>query len=196
MIFNAHTHSLSSPNALVNVEPGFTPVPGQNYSLGIHPWHAAEANLDTVETLHTQASLPQVKAIGETGLDKNTPAPDIQRTLLLDHIDISESLGKPLILHIVGAYNDIIALRKQLRPSQPWIIHGYRGKPQLTAELLRHGFYLSLGQHFNPMSAQIIPSDRLLVETDTSRVDIAAIAARLPQYDPTLAWRLFKLSDN
>ena len=196
MIFDAHTHNGDSPCSLINVEPGFTPHPGLNYSLGIHPWHAADTTPNKLETLHSQAALPQVKAIGETGLDKNSPAPELQLALLHKHIALSESLHKPLILHVVGTYNDIVAIRKKIRPAQPWIIHGYRGKPQLTAELLRHGFYLSLGQRYNPQSATLIPSDRLLLETDTSATDLDALAARLPQYDPTLPLRLFSISHN
>ena len=71
------------------------------------------------------------KIEGSESLSRNEII-EAQTTLLTFHISISERLSKPLILHIVKAYPEIIALRKSLRPAQPWIIHGFRGKPQLA----------------------------------------------------------------
>ena len=89
-----------------------------------------------------------------------------QTTLLRYHYTLSETLRKPLILHIVKAFPEIIALKKQWRPTQPWIIHGFRGKPQLARELLAHGFHLSFGKKYNPASLARTPPSRLLHETD------------------------------
>ncbi|MDE6655144.1 MAG: TatD family hydrolase, partial [Muribaculaceae bacterium] len=68
--------------------------------------------------------------------------------------------------HIVRAFPEIIRLRRQEQPTQRWIIHGFRGKPELARELLRHGFDISIGREFNTASAAIIPPDRLFHETD------------------------------
>lgn len=89
-----------------------------------------------------------------------------QTALLRIHYELSETLRKPLILHIVKSFPEIIALRKQWKPTQPWIIHGFRGKPQLARELLAHGFHLSYGKKYNPASLAITPASRLLRETD------------------------------
>lgn len=89
-----------------------------------------------------------------------------QTALLRIHYELSETLRKPLILHIVKSFPEIIALRKQWKPTQPWIIHGFRGKPQLARELLAHGFHLSYGKKYNPASLVITPVSRLLRETD------------------------------
>lgn len=86
--------------------------------------------------------------------------------LLRYHYELSETLGKPLILHIVKSFPEIIALKKQWKPAQPWIIHGFRGKPQLARELLAHGFHLSYGKKYNPASLALTPASRLLRETD------------------------------
>ncbi|MCM1021815.1 MAG: TatD family hydrolase [Muribaculum sp.] len=192
-LFNSHTHNLNSPDALINVEPPFTPLPDRYYSLGIHPWNAATTPQSLISQLDTQARLPQVKAIGETGIDANYPNVEMQKVLLRAHINLSEELGKPLVLHIVKAYNTIIELKKQIRPEQQWIIHGFRGKAELAQQLLDHGFFISLGEYFNEQAATIIPADRLLIETDTSSVNLQQIASRLPQYDNNLAYKIFKL---
>lgn len=89
-----------------------------------------------------------------------------QTALLRIHYELSETLRKPLILHIVKSFPEIIAFRKQWKPTQPWIIHGFRGKPQLARELLAHGFHLSYGKKYNPVSLAITPASRLLRETD------------------------------
>ncbi len=70
-----------------------------------------------------------------------------------------------------------MALKKELKPTQPWIIHGFRGKPQQAGQLLRAGFNLSLGPNFNPETARVIPSDRLHIETDDSPVTLKAVAS-------------------
>ncbi|WP_295729975.1 TatD family hydrolase [uncultured Muribaculum sp.] len=192
--FDFHTHNPDAVDALISVEPGFTPRAGAVYSVGIHPWHSATVTDMDLRRLEADARLRCVKAIGETGLDRLRGATlDRQTELLLHHIALSEELHKPLVLHIVKAFPEIIAIKRRIKPSQTWIIHGFRGKPQLAEELLRHGFYLSLGEHFNPRSAEIIPSGRLLVETDESDRGIAELAAMHPHLDTALPSKLLGL---
>ncbi len=177
---------------------------GYTYSVGIHPWNSLRACTRDLLMLRALAADPKIVAIGETGLDTlshNTPSdrhtqPDrlltpsgqpvtptellkIQTELLKIHISLSEELQKPLILHIVKRFPEIIRLKTELRPTQPWIIHGFRGKPQLAKELLRHGFHLSYGDKFNPASVAITPTTRLHIETDTSPLPIKKISASI-----------------
>lgn len=194
MIVNdVHTHDHDRGGAIIDLAPELQPEEGKLYSVGVHPWDTSSPHLEELfKRVKEQATHPSVVAIGETGIDKLSGAStDIQTEILLRHIDLSERYNLPLILHVVRAFPEIIALKKRTNPRQPWIIHGFRGKPQLARELLRHGFYLSLGKKFNPDSAAIIPSDRLLIETDEDSSDPSEIAVRLPQYDPTLPDSLF-----
>lgn len=194
-MFDFHTHNPDATQALISVEPGFSPRPDAIYSVGIHPWHSENAlSDDNLKQLKSDASLACVKAIGETGLDRLRGAPlEKQTELLTRHIELSEQLGKPLVLHIVKAFSEIISLKHRSKPTQPWIIHGFRGKPQLALQLLEAGFYLSLGQRRNDESLKVIPSSRLLVETDESLLPIADIAKGMLQLDPDLGPRLLKL---
>ena len=157
------------------------------YSVGIHPWNYRRVTPAALRLLRALAAEPQVRAIGECGLDPLVQVPRQQscaathpqltraeilrdQTRLLHfHFELSERLGKPLLLHIVRAFPEIIALRRQWRPSQPWIIHGFRGKPQLARELLAHGFHLSYGLKYNPESFALTPPGRSLRETDDAR---------------------------
>lgn len=150
--------------------------------MGIHPWHTSPDSLtpDSLTALDAAASDPAVVAIGETGIDRLRGADiNTQLRILEHHVALSEQRSLPLILHIVKAFPEIIALKRRLRPAQPWIIHGFRGKPQLAKQLLDHGFHLSFGEHFNPLSVAITPADRLHFETDTSTLPISTIATRV-----------------
>lgn len=182
-IIDCHTHRTDAqPPSIISVEPGADLDPSRHYSVGIHPWNTSSDSLHdgSLATLDSAARNPAVVAIGETGLDRLRGADiDTQLRILEHHIALSEELRLPMVLHIVRAYPEIIALRRRLHPTQPWIIHGFRGKPQLARQLLDHGFDISLGERFNPLSAAIIPPDRLHFETDTSTLPISTIASRI-----------------
>lgn len=163
-VSDIHTHNPEATDAVINLEPGWELRPDGLYSAGWHPWWPAP-DMAWVERM---AEDPRIVLIGECGVDKlrGVGSVDEQLELTRRHAELSERLGKPLILHIVGAWNEIITLRRRMAPSQPWIIHGFRGKPQLARQLLDAGFDLSLGLRFNPETEAIIPPGRLYRETD------------------------------
>lgn len=203
MIIDSHTHN-SRPGAVVNIDPVSMPprdivlADDRYYTVGIHPWNAGCYTERDVARLRRLAAHPRVVAIGETGLDSVHVSyewvqrgksmeivqamPDIEKQteLLRLHIELSETLGKPLLLHIVKRYPEIMKMRIRLRPEQPWIIHGFRGKPGLAKDLLKWGFYLSYGEKFNEESVLATPPERMLAETDESRVPFDEILASLP----------------
>lgn len=193
-----HTHNDKADKAIISVSPGFEPESGKFYSVGIHPWNTELDDLDRrMEMLASDAAREEVVAIGETGIDKLKGAvAERQIDVLRTHIALSEKLHKPLILHIVKAYPEIIRLKKELRPLQPWIIHGFRGKPELAKELVRHGFYISLGERFNKEVADIVPRDRLLAETDESDIAINDIASGIQNLDNSLPFAIFGIDKN
>lgn len=203
MIIDSHTHN-PAPGAVMNIDPVAIPPrslkleDGMFYSVGIHPWHAGCYTRRDVDRMKRLASDPRVVAIGETGLDsvhvayewmkrgnveeivQSLPDIDRQMDLLKLHIELSELTGKPLLLHVVKCYPEIMKLNLHLKPTQPWVIHGFRGKPGLAKDLLLRGFYLSYGEKFNPESVEVTPPDRMLAETDESCVPFAEILASLP----------------
>jgi len=181
-INDSHTHHEHRHGAIINWRPGMPIDPELYYSAGTHPW-----NVGTTYALESLPNSPRIVAVGEVGLDKAQGPPlDIQQKELLKWIEISEIRKLPLILHIVRAFPEIIALKKKLSPKQPWIIHGFRGKPQLALELLRHGFYLSIEEKYNPDAVAVIPRDRLLLESDEGTG-----IPYIKNADPTLADKIF-----
>ena len=179
MLKDIHTHRFtdSAPEEVVLSCPVLKneiPADAVYVSAEIHPWHLTAENLSCqIERMENMLSDSRVLALGEVGLDKLTECPyPIQIKAFEEIVSISEAYGKPLIIHCVKSVDELIAIRKKMRPALPWIMHGFRGKPQQADSLLRHGFYLSFGEHYNSQVMKEIPIERLFLETDESNVPI------------------------
>jgi TatD DNase family protein len=143
------------------------------FSIGFHPWFADEYSDDSFNLLVKWANDKRFVFIGECGLDKNSKVSlDKQLRVFEKQIALSEKILKPLIIHCVGCFNELFELKKKLNPRQLWIIHGFRGKPELAKQVLKSGISLSFGEHFNIESVRITPLDNLYIETDESRLTI------------------------
>ncbi len=176
-----HTHSLDAgPGAIINLPFG-ADIPAEGaFSMGIHPWDTGAASVADIDLLAERAKSDRIVAIGECGIDALRGAPiERQKEIFLIQADLSETLRKPLIIHAVRTHAIIAELRRSLKPSQRWIIHGFRGKPQLARQLLAAGCDISLGEHFNPDVPPIVPKGRLYAETDCSAMPIERIRAMI-----------------
>ena len=176
-LIDVHTHNNAARNAIYSSGTHYRA--DRKISVGIHPWYINANWQSEFASIAGFAGESKVVAIGECGLDMlKSPAPiELQEEILKAHILLAEEVQKPLILHCVKAYDRLIALRKEMKPQQAWILHGFRGKPQQTEKLIKAGFYISLGEKFNPDSARFIPADRLFIESDESNAAIADIYA-------------------
>lgn len=130
--------------------------------------------------LENIADSSRITAIGECGLDRLRGA-DIKRQehLFARHIRLSEQLRKPMIIHCVRAFDRLLHMHREYRPHQLWIVHGFRGKPQLASQLVDNGIAISLGERFNPQTANIIPAGYLFFETDESLLPIQEIKSKI-----------------
>ena len=165
-VFDIHCHlTPPQPGRIVCLDPtdSIPPLyPGQYYSIGIHPWNAERATEADIQTLETLAANPQILAIGEIGLDtlrakSTTDALTAQRALALRQALLAETVSKPVIWHIVRRWDDLLAMKRELRPTQPWIIHGFGGGETLARQLTRAGLILSLGSRARQDVRQNIP---------------------------------------
>lgn len=182
--YNIHTHQISpvTPNQLsiVDVEPhdfaqAKSTYTNHCFSCGIHPWYSQD-NESSFQYLTEIAPDPQIVAIGETGLDKiKGPSFEVQISLFKRHIELSEQLQKPLIIHAVKAWEELYHIRKEYSPSQAWIIHGFRGNPQITQQMVKAGYLFSIGKRFNADSLHYIPEDAIFLETDEEAIDIKQV---------------------
>lgn len=122
---------------------------------------------------------PRVLAVGEAGLDKLAAAPlSLQVTIFESQALLAEESGKPLIIHLVKAVDELLKLKRRLRPAVPWIIHGFRGKAALAEEYLRHGFHLSFGEHYQEAALRMVSPERLFLETDEATTPISLLYER------------------
>lgn len=145
------------------------------YSAGIHPWYIYNVHAQ-IEALRSLLQETTLVAIGEAGLDKLADASlSLQQEVFMEQARMAEEYRKPLIIHCVKAWQELIAAKKSVRPGMPWIIHGFRGKGELAAQLIDQGFYLSFGAAFNPAALQAAWPHHLLAETDDRKIDIRTV---------------------
>lgn len=159
------------------------------FSIGIHPWQTNNQWREQMNLVQHYAPLPQVVAIGECGIDKlwiKQQPKELQQTLsetqmqiMKEHIVCSETYRKPLIIHCVKAFNEIVELKKSFRPNMPWIIHGFRNNANIARLLLNEGFYLSFGEHFQEEALHAVPDNRLFMETDESLLNIEQLIRKV-----------------
>jgi TatD DNase family protein len=132
---------------------------GTAFTYGIHPWFLEEGtHEEQLERVEKVTAQPEVIAIGEAGYDKLRGAsPELQQSVFEKQVLISEKLQKPLIIHCVRAWDELLASHRRLRPAMKWMIHGYRGKKKQAEQLLSKGFWLSVWFEYalRPESAEL-----------------------------------------
>ena len=153
------------------------------YSAGWHPMKELTRKREEIlEELKRMIALKEVVAMGECGLDRrSTVLFSEQIPLLLGQVELAECVQKPLIIHCVKAYSDLIRIHKGVKTTIPWIIHGFNNNEQILNQLLEHGFYISVGpQVLNPYSnifrlLRKIPLYALFLESDDREIRIETI---------------------
>lgn len=152
-------------------------------SVGIHPWHLTGNNAEErIQALKEALNHERVVALGEAGFDRLRGASlDVQTAVFRQEVALAEEYRRPMVIHCVRAFNELLQVKKELRPDQPWIIHGFRGKESVARELLRHDLYLSFGEKFQPDALRAVPDDRLFIETDESLESIEDICRRIAE---------------
>jgi TatD DNase family protein len=157
---------------LARVHPGFL-----HATAGVHPHHAHEYDDATDALLRELAGLPEVKAVGETGLDyfrDFSPRP-AQRAAFERQLAIAIDSGKPLFLHQRDAHADFIACMDAVRGRiGPAVVHCFTGERAELEDYLARDFHIGItgwicderrGAHLRELVG-LIPADRLLIETD------------------------------
>ena len=172
-IIDIHTHVLPEVAGTALVCIGCRSIPdgvlqeGHVFSAGLHPWDVTGHDEEAFRNLEQLLSLPQVLAVGECGFDiLKGPSHELQEQAFLRQCELSEQTGKPMILHVVRDIDSVIRLRKQLKPTQKWLIHGYHGGPEQMEQLYANGILVSFGLKHNPLAVKKVSADRLFLETD------------------------------
>jgi len=190
--FNLHTHQ-SSKQAdvleLVNQYPQEFDAAIPCYSIGIHPWYIVEDRIDAdLEIIEIKLKDKKCLAVGECGLDKRIVIPmALQQMVFEKQLALAEKYRKPVVIHCVAAFQEVIAIKKKMNISVPMIIHGFSKNKETAEQLIVNGFYISFGKYLlrNPdleMVFKCIPKERLFLETDTIEEVIAAVYELAAKY--------------
>ena len=186
--FDVHTHTISLDEnvfSILNTYPNTTDF-SQPFSIGIHPWFINKENLEN-ELLVVEQKLQERNcfALGECGLDKITKTDfELQNLAFRKQVLLSEKYKKPLIIHCVKAHQEIIELKKTLKPTQTWVLHGFNKNLQVAESLLKNDIVLSFGTAIinNKKLQEVflaISLDKILIETDDSEVTIQEIYQKI-----------------
>ena len=145
---------------------------------GFHPHVAESFDENARASVRALASEDKCVAIGETGLDfnRNLSAPKIQLEVFEDHLKLAAELGKPLFLHQRDAHPEFIALLRQYREQiVGGVVHCFTDNQQALEDYIALDMYIGItgwvcderrGTDLQTLVG-LIPSDRLLIETDS-----------------------------
>ncbi|WGK94299.1 MULTISPECIES: TatD family hydrolase [Flavobacterium] len=190
--FNLHTHIYTNQDdvlELVNQYPQEFTDTIPNYSIGIHPWFIVEDRIEAdLAIIESKLKESSCLAVGECGLDKRIEIPfALQQTVFERQLLLAEQYQKSVVIHCVAAFQELIAIKKALKISVPFLIHGFSKNEQVAKELLANGCYLSFGKYLLRMPQLesvfcAMPNDQFFLETDTDEQTIQEVYDLAAQY--------------
>ena len=171
-------HSCVDPGEFEKIRAIAQRYPEVSMAVGLHPLDMDKWTPETAEQIATlAASEPKVVAIGEMGLDFfKADDKDIQKQAFLAQLAIAQSLDLPVIIHCREAADEMAVLLSDFIEAKgpvKGVMHCWTGNPEETRRFLDLGFLISFSGIVTfksatqvKASAQMVPSDRILVETD------------------------------
>ena len=166
MILDIHTHNAQTHAQTIE-------------TVGIHPWHAANCDLAEVEK-----HAPSADAIGEIGLDYACDVSrEVQTAVLRAQLTLAEQLEKPVVLHCVRAFEEVMKIVADYR-LKAVIFHGFIGSKEQAQRALAQGYFLSFGERtfHSPKTIEalrITPLSQLFAESDESPTPIEEIYSKI-----------------
>ncbi|MEU9450585.1 TatD family hydrolase [Streptomyces sp. NPDC048277] len=180
---NVHATVALHPNEaprIVHGDPGGTSQPpgaGGGWSRQGARAGGGDAALDeALAEIDRLAGLPQVKGVGETGLDYFRTGPEgkaAQERSFRAHIEIAKRHGKALVIHDRDAHADVLRVLKEEGAPERTVFHCYSGDAEMAGECAREGYFMSFAGNVTFKNAQnlrdalaVAPLELVLVETD------------------------------
>ncbi len=146
------------------------------FSAGIHPLDAHDVTDENLAKIEQLTKDNKCRAIGEIGLDyhyDDAPAPDVQKKVFIQQLDMAVRLNMPVIIHIREAMQDSLEILKDYAGKIQGVIHCFSGSAESCKILINMGFYIGFTGVVTFKNARkslealkIVPFDRLLIETD------------------------------
>ena len=184
MYINIHSHKPPGTGEWVlrnlNTPDEPEPLPGL-YSMGIHPWYIQPGHWENqLRSLRNKSTNAGILAIGECGLDKVCATPfSLQVQVFRAQLEWANSIGKPLVIHCVRAWEEVLVLLEKANIRVPVLFHGYNKNAQLANRITGKGYYISLGKALQQPGMQevlrAVPANRFFLETDDAELSIGEI---------------------
>jgi TatD DNase family protein len=143
--------------------------------VAMHPNETTGVTDDVIGDIAAMAGLPQVRAIGETGLDYYrdwAPRADQQRSFRA-HIEIAKTTGKTLVIHDREAHDDVLRILAEEGPPDRVVFHCFSGDAAMAKECASKGYVMSFAGNVTFKNAgplrealKVVPLELVLVETD------------------------------
>ncbi|MPS74676.1 MAG: hydrolase TatD [Chryseobacterium sp.] len=156
----------------------------RRFSIGLHPKDITEDWRSDLEKIKGISLSENCFAIGECGLDGLISVDEkLQTDIFQSHITWAEEIKKPIIIHCIRRFSQILHFKKA---KVPLIIHGFNKKENIAKELLQAGFYLSFGKaSLDNLSLQKIiedfPVQRMFLETDNADFEISDLYKKVSE---------------
>lgn len=179
-----HSHHLSTRKDIIHIQNVIFPqqsiVPGL-CTVGIHPWYIPLLDIDSqLKSLYQIFFRMPIWGLGECGLDKVCETDwNLQIHTFREQVLLANYFNKPLLIHCVKAYDEVLKILSETKSKVPTIFHGFNKHPQLADTLIRKGYYLSFGQALKYQKVlntfKNCPLDQVFLETDQSALRIEQI---------------------
>ncbi len=173
--FDFHHHDAGKNLGIYNLK--FNEIPPENcFSAGIHPDAVADDFEEKLNWLRDISAHKNCVAIGECGLDGLIDVDEkLQQKAFLAQIEIANSVKKPLIIHCVKRFSQLLKFRKMSKV--PMIVHGFNKRKTIGDDLLKNGLCLSFGKSvlYNVNLQDFVkhlPIEKLFLETDSADFEI------------------------
>jgi TatD DNase family protein len=157
-------------------------------TIGVHPHDAAAATDADWAELERLAALPEVKAVGETGLDfhyDHSPR-DVQAAKFRFQCQLAKKVDKPIVIHVRDAHQQCAEILRSEGMTRG-MIHCFTGDLAAARTYLDLGFFLSISgvvtyKKVEPLqeAVKFAPLDRLMVETDSPYLSPAPFRGKWP----------------
>ncbi|WP_121970485.1 TatD family hydrolase [Leptolyngbya sp. BC1307] len=171
-------HSCVEPAEFPKIQAIAQRYPEVSMAVGLHPLDMDKWTETTAAQIaHIAASERKVVAIGEMGLDFfKADDKALQMKAFVAQLEVAHALDLPVIIHCREAAAETAELLRsfsQNRGHISGVMHCWTGSPAETQQFLDLGFFISFSGIVTfknatqvKASARMVPSDRILVETD------------------------------
>lgn len=145
-------------------------------TVGVHPYDADTVTKENIAALRELARRDKVVAIGEFGLDLHREGSDryLQMRAMCAQYELARELELPMVFHIRDGFGDFTEFAKTRDFPQGAVLHCFSGSRETAEFFVKKNFYISFSgtvTYANAVNlaraAEWVPTDRLLIETDS-----------------------------